>query len=117
MTNLDKGIYTCAWELSQGLPTDKYVKYCMGRVNLLRKHKITPFMVFDGGALPAKACTETDRKQRRDDAKRKGMDLLRAGRRTAATACFAKSVDVTAEMVNALIQVFKAFSANGSEFV
>ena len=102
---LHRGIYTCAWELSQGLPTNKFVHYCMGRVNLLLKNGVTPLMVFDGGALPAKRHTEVERQQKRADARRKGLELLREGKRSAASAYFAKSVDVTAEMVLELIKV------------
>lgn len=39
----------------------QYLNYCMHRINLLRHHKITPVLVFDGGNLPSKAQTENDR--------------------------------------------------------
>lgn len=35
-----------------------FVDYAMHRVRLLRHHGITPFIVFDGGPLPAKKGTE-----------------------------------------------------------
>jgi exonuclease-1 len=35
----------------------------MHRVRMLRHHGITPYVVFDGGPLPAKRGTEQDRKE------------------------------------------------------
>lgn len=45
---------------SSSLPFS-YVKFAMNKVNMLKYHGITPYIVFDGGPLPAKAKTETDR--------------------------------------------------------
>jgi 5'-3' exonuclease len=42
---------------------DRYVDYAMHRVRLLQYHKITPYVVFDGGLLPAKKGTEVERKR------------------------------------------------------
>lgn len=39
----------------------RYIEYFMHRVNLLRYHKITPVVVFDGGNVPCKAATEEER--------------------------------------------------------
>jgi hypothetical protein len=39
----------------------RFVDYAMHRVRLLRYHGITPFIVFDGGPLPAKKGTEESR--------------------------------------------------------
>lgn len=38
-----------------------YVKYAMTRIEMLRYHGVTPYVVFDGDRLPAKARTEADR--------------------------------------------------------
>jgi XPG N-terminal domain len=42
---------------------DRYVDYAMHRVRLLQYHKIVPYIVFDGGPLPAKKGTEVERKR------------------------------------------------------
>lgn len=39
----------------------KYIDYFMHRINLLRHHKITPVVVFDGGNVPCKAATAEER--------------------------------------------------------
>ena len=43
------------------LMTGRFVNYAMHRVRLLRHHGIIPFIVFDGGPLPAKKVTELTR--------------------------------------------------------
>ena len=43
------------------LMTIRFVNYAMHRVRLLRYHGIIPFIVFDGGPLPAKKGTEDTR--------------------------------------------------------
>ncbi|KAJ7269647.1 PIN domain-like protein [Mycena rebaudengoi] len=62
---LHRGVFTCATELATGKDTHKYVDYAMHRVRLLRYHKIEPYIVFDGGPLPAKKGTEVDRQKKR----------------------------------------------------
>jgi exonuclease-1 len=42
-------------------PTLSYVRFAMKKVNMLKYHGITPYIVFDGGPLPAKAKTEVER--------------------------------------------------------
>lgn len=39
----------------------RYVTYCMNKVKLLQHYGIKPYIVFDGGPLPSKGGTETDR--------------------------------------------------------
>lgn len=43
------------------LNTCRFVDYAMYRVRFLRHHGIEPFLVFDGGPLPAKKGTEVSR--------------------------------------------------------
>ncbi|KAK7844721.1 exonuclease 1 [Quercus suber] len=61
---LHKGAYSCSMELCLNSDNNKkmrYIEYFMHRINLLRHHKITPVVVFDGGNIPCKAATEDDR--------------------------------------------------------
>jgi exonuclease-1 len=83
----------------------------MHRVRLLRHHHVEPFIVFDGGPLPAKAGTETDRLEKRETAKRKAVELKRAGRTKEAFAAFSQCVDVNPEMALQLIKVRRPSTA------
>lgn len=58
---LHKGAFGCAEDLVKGNKTTRFVDYAMYRVRMLRFHGITPFVVFDGGPLPAKGGTEESR--------------------------------------------------------
>jgi len=58
---LHKGIYTCAQDLAQGKDTEAYVNFCMQRIRTMQQHGVEPYIVFDGGRLPAKRGTETAR--------------------------------------------------------
>ncbi len=48
-------------QIGRQLTCISFVDYAMYRVRLLRYHGITPFIVFDGGPLPAKKGTENSR--------------------------------------------------------
>lgn len=77
----------------------------MHRVRLLRHHHIQPYIVLDGGPLPAKKGTEVERKQRRDDNLAKGKALLAQGKHSQAREYFVKCIDVTPQMAFQLIKV------------
>jgi exonuclease-1 len=87
------------------LSSFRYVDYAMHRVRLLKHHNITPYLVFDGGPLPAKRGTESKRLRSREENKEKGMALAHQGKHSAARECFVKAVDVTPEMAYQLIKV------------
>ncbi|KAF9972046.1 Rad2 nuclease [Actinomortierella ambigua] len=80
----------------------------MHRVQLFRHYGVTPLIVFDGGYLPSKASTETERLARREASKKKAMDLWHAERRKEALDQFRKCVDVTPEMAFAVMQALQA---------
>lgn len=83
----------------------RYVDYAMHRVRLLKHYSITPYLVFDGGPLPAKRDTESKRFRSRQENREKGMALAHQGRHSEARECFVKAVDVTPEMAYQLIKV------------
>ena len=60
---LHKGIYSCAVDIIEGRSTDKFIVYCLRRVEMLLKHNIKVIMVFDGGKLPMKRETEESREK------------------------------------------------------
>jgi exonuclease 1 len=70
----------------------------MHRVRLLRYHHIEPYIVFDGGPLPAKRGTEVERQRKRAECLARGKTLTAQGKKGEAREWFIKSVDVTTEM-------------------
>ena len=77
----------------------------MHRVRLLCHHKITPYIVFDGGPLPAKKATESERKKRRDENLAAANKLAAVGKHAQAREYYVKCVDVTTEMAYQFIKV------------
>ncbi|KAI0845044.1 hypothetical protein F5Y00DRAFT_247475 [Daldinia vernicosa] len=104
---LHRGAVPCAIELAQGKPTRKYVDFAMNRVRMLKHFGITPYLVFDGGFLPSKATTEASREKRREECRKTGLELLKAGKPSQAHAELQKAVDITPEMARHLIEELK----------
>ena len=77
----------------------------MHRVRLLRHYNIHPYIVFDGGPLPAKKGTEQERKQKRDEYLSRGNGLAAQGKHSQARECYVKCVDVTPQMAFQFIKV------------
>ncbi|KAI0066883.1 PIN domain-like protein [Artomyces pyxidatus] len=105
---LHRGTYGCATELATGKHTTKYVEYAMQRVRLLRYHGIQPYVVLDGGPLPAKRGTEVERRQRRAENLARGNALAAQGRHAQARECYCKCVDVTPQMAYQLTKALRA---------
>ncbi|PWN38935.1 hypothetical protein IE81DRAFT_343651 [Ceraceosorus guamensis] len=76
----------------------------MTRVRMLQHYGVTPYLVFDGDRLPAKAKTEADRAARRQENRTRAKTLLKQGLTKQAHDIFAKSVDVTPAMAYQLIK-------------
>jgi len=104
---LHRGAYACARELVEGEPTDKYVTYCLNRVDLLLKHGVIPYIIFDGGPLPNKSDEETTRQRSREENRERAQTLWRQGNRVAALEAYQKAVDVTPEMAHCVILALK----------
>ncbi|KAL2176702.1 uncharacterized protein P884DRAFT_260776 [Thermothelomyces heterothallicus CBS 202.75] len=104
---LHRGAVACAIELAQGKPTRKYVDFAMHRVRMFKYFGVTPYVVFDGDFLPSKAKTEAARSKRREESKRIGLELLRAGKPSQAYSELQKAIDVTPEMARHLIEELK----------
>ncbi|KAK4242866.1 hypothetical protein C8A03DRAFT_28865 [Achaetomium macrosporum] len=104
---LHRGAVACAIELAQGKPTRKYVDFAMHRVRMFKYFGVTPYLVFDGDFLPSKAKTEASRAKRREESKKIGLELLRAGKPSQAYAELQKAIDVTPEMARHLIEELK----------
>ncbi|KAJ7031997.1 hypothetical protein C8F04DRAFT_1108860 [Mycena alexandri] len=107
---LHRGVFTCATELATGKDTHKYVDYAMHRVRLLRHHKIEPYIVFDGGPLPAKKGTEVDRQAKRAEHLALGNALAAQGKTSQAREHYVKCIDVTPQMAFQFIKALRAES-------
>jgi len=100
---LHRGTVPCAIDLALGKPTAKYVDFVLHRVRMLLHFGVSPYLVFDGDYLPSKGGTEADRKARRDEAREKGLALLKMGKAAQAHVELQKAVDVTPEMAATLM--------------
>ena len=87
------------------LTAARYVEYAMHNVRLLRHYKIEPYIVFDGGPLPAKKGTEMERRKRREENLKKGKAFQAAGQHKQARECFIKCADVTPQMAFQFVKV------------
>ncbi|CAM9095247.1 unnamed protein product, partial [Ectocarpus fasciculatus] len=111
---LHRGAFSCGMELCTGVATDKYVAFCMKRVNLLLHHGIQPVMVFDGASLPIKRSINLERRRQRESARSKGEAALAAGEAGAAAQHFSKAVGVTHDMA---FHFMKALRQAGVELI
>ncbi|KAF3047642.1 Rad2 nuclease [Didymella heteroderae] len=105
---LHRGTAACAIDLALEKPTTKYIDFCMNRVRMLLHFGITPYLIFDGDNLPSKAGTEKERRERRKEGKRLGLELLKVGKTSQAQLELQKAVDVTPDMARAFIEELKA---------
>ncbi|XP_050258721.1 exonuclease 1 isoform X1 [Quercus robur] len=108
---LHKGAYSCSMELCLNSDNNKkmrYIEYFMHRINLLRHHKITPVVVFDGGNIPCKAATEDDRHRKRKANHDLAMVKLKEGNVSAAIELFQRAVSINPSMAHQVIQVLRS---------
>ncbi|KAJ0178467.1 hypothetical protein K1T71_006290 [Dendrolimus kikuchii] len=101
---LHKGAFSCADKLVRGEETDAHIKYCLKYVTMLLSKNIKPILVFDGRHLPAKAMTESKRRESRDISKKRAAELLSLGKVEEARSYMRRSVDITHTMALALIK-------------
>lgn len=74
---------------------------------MVKHFGVTPYLVFDGDFLPSKARTEASRSKRREDSRKTGLELLKAGKPSQAQLELQKAIDVTPEMARHLIEELK----------
>ena len=87
------------------LTSRRYIDYFMHRVRMLRHNGVEPYIVFDGGPLPAKKGTENERKQKREESLARANMLAAQGKHSQARDHYLKCVDVTPEMAYQVIKV------------
>ena len=68
---------------------------------------VIPYIVFDGDYLPGKAATEAERAKRREESRRKGLELYRLNKFSQAHLELQKAVEVTPEMARQFIDELK----------
>ncbi|XP_060802397.1 exonuclease 1 isoform X1 [Amyelois transitella] len=101
---LHKGAFACADKLVRGENTDIHIKYCLKYVTMLLSKNIKPVLVFDGRHLPAKAMTESKRRESRTISKKRAAELLSLGKVEEARSYMRRSVDITHAMALELIK-------------
>lgn len=79
----------------------------MHRVRMVKHFGVTPYLVFDGDFLPSKAHTEAARAKRREESRKAGLELIKAGKPSQAQFELQKAIDVTPEMARHLIEELK----------
>ena len=79
----------------------------MHRVRMLIHFGVIPYIVFDGDYLPSKAGTEVERAKKREESKRKGLELYNLNKPSQAHLELQKAVEVTPEMARELIDELK----------
>ncbi|RMZ91384.1 hypothetical protein DV736_g1396, partial [Chaetothyriales sp. CBS 134916] len=101
---LHRGTIACAVELALDKPTLKYAEFAINRVKMLQAFGVTPYLVFDGDALPSKAGTNAERRKKRQESKRLGLELYKAGKTSQAHQELQKAAEVTYQMARQLIE-------------
>jgi len=104
---LHRGAIACASNLALDKPTTQYVSFVVNKVRMLLDFGITPYLVFDGDALPSKAGTNMKRRSERVAAKELGLSLLRSGKKEQAFQEFQKAVTITSQMTHNVIEVLR----------
>ena len=100
---LHRALISCAEELCLERPTRKYITSILKRVDMLRHFGVEPYFVFDGAALPTKAETANERRVKRQEARKKAEEYLKAGKRLLAWKEYMKAASVTSQMAKSVM--------------
>ncbi|CAG9855138.1 unnamed protein product [Phyllotreta striolata] len=101
---LHKGATACTFQLASGEDTNMLVNYCVKYLNILKSYDIKPILVFDGKNLPAKAETESKRREARDRARQRASELIKLGKTNEALNYLRQSINITPKMASAVIK-------------
>jgi len=100
---LHRSAYLCPKELAEGEYATKYVHFCLERTKMLISAGIRVLVVFDGGALPAKANEADERRRVRQENRDRARELMASGNTHAAMECYRKAVNITPEVARRLV--------------
>ncbi|KAL1700433.1 PIN domain-like protein [Schizophyllum commune] len=109
--------HTSAWLTRfacSSLTPRTYIDYFVHRVRMLRHNGVEPYIVFDGGPLPAKKGTENERRQKREESMACANMLAAQGKHSKGRDHYLMCVDVTPEMA---YQVIKALRVENVKYV
>ena len=104
---LHRGCISCAKEVCKKIPTNKYIRFFMKRVQLLIDQGIKPLIVFDGEELPAKIGTNERRRQGRKENFIKAEELSKRGLEAEANSHYKLAIDISPEILNPLFSILR----------
>jgi exonuclease 1 len=104
---LHKATYSCCVELATGKPTNQWIQYFIGLLDMLLAHELKVFLVFDGAELPAKRNTEESRARDRETNLKLGLEAQKNNDYNTARNYFSRAVDVTPRMAALLIKTIR----------
>ncbi|KAL8004643.1 putative XPG/Rad2 endonuclease, PIN-like domain superfamily, 5'-3' exonuclease domain superfamily [Plasmopara halstedii] len=79
---LHKACYGCAYELSIGRDTDKYIQYMLRKVDMLRSYGVAEvILVFDGQRLPLKSSTQEKRQTYKEENRKRALQAMADSKR------------------------------------
>ena len=104
---LHRGAQACPVELCQGQWTDKFVRFCLDRVTMLKRNHVEPLLVFDGASVFAKSHENNERRRVREASLQKAHAATKRGNLTEARTHFSKAVFVTHDMAHQLIKALR----------
>ena len=99
MSWLYRGSYSCSYELNMNIKTKDYLHFINKCLQMLRRHKIKPIMVFDGRSLFVKKKTEEHRKKIKKANIEKAQGFLEKGDEREARKYFSRAIKITKEMI------------------
>lgn len=105
---LHQGKFCCIDDLVEGHYTNKFITYCLERLQLLISRDIKPVLVFDGRSLPCKNTTNLKRRDERLLNRSLGNEARFNGNEALARNYFKRSVGVTTDMINQFVDVLRA---------
>ncbi|KAL3669525.1 hypothetical protein V7S43_004913 [Phytophthora oleae] len=116
---LHKACYGCAYELSIGRDTDKYVQYMLRKVNMMRSCGVAKvILVFDGQRLPLKSSTQEKRQSYKEENRKRALQALAASKRlqgsdrqdevNKAYQLFQRAVSITPQIISNVMKALRA---------
>ncbi|ETO79712.1 hypothetical protein F444_05639 [Phytophthora nicotianae P1976] len=116
---LHKACYGCAYELSTGRDTDKYVQYMLRKVDMMRNCGVAKvILVFDGQRLPLKSLTQEKRQSYKEENRKRALQAMAASKRlqgnerqdemNKAYQLFQRSVAITTEIIANVMNALRA---------
>ncbi|KAE9349113.1 hypothetical protein PF008_g7057 [Phytophthora fragariae] len=116
---LHKACYGCAFELSTGRNTDKYVQYMLRKVDMMRGCGVAKVvLVFDGQRLPLKSATQEKRQSYKEENRKRALQAMAASKRlqgadrqdemNKAYQLFQRSVSITPEIISTVMNALRA---------